>query len=49
VINAAERPGERHAFAELPPRVEHRLTPFGEKIPALLDGVEQLQREVEGG
>lgn len=37
---------ERHAFAELPPRVEYRLTPFGEKFSALIDGVERLQREI---
>ncbi len=40
---------ERHAYAEVPPRVEYRLTAFGEKFSALLEGVEQLQREVEPG
>lgn len=40
---------ERHAYAEVPPRVEYRLTPFGAKFAALLDGVEQLQREMQGG
>jgi DNA-binding HxlR family transcriptional regulator len=37
----------RHAYAEVPPRVEYRLTPFGEKFTKLIDGVEQLQRELE--
>ncbi len=40
---------ERHAYAEVPPRVEYRLTAFGEKFSSLLDGVEQLQRDVERG
>jgi len=40
---------ERHAYAELPPRVEYRLTPFGEKFSTLLDGVEKLQRELGDG
>lgn len=38
----------RQAYAELPPRVEYSLTPFGERFCALLDGVEALQREVDG-
>jgi DNA-binding HxlR family transcriptional regulator len=37
----------RHAYPEVPPRVEYRLTPFGEKFTKLIDGVEQLQRELE--
>lgn len=37
----------RHAYAEVPPRVEYRLTPFGQKFTRLIDGVEQLQRELE--
>ncbi len=40
---------ERHAYAEVPPRVEYRLTAFGERFSSLLDGVEQLQRDVERG
>jgi DNA-binding HxlR family transcriptional regulator len=39
---------ERRSYPELPPRVEYRLTAFGNKFCALLDGIEQLQREVEG-
>ena len=38
---------ERRAFAEIPPRVEYRLTPFGEKFAKLIDEVEQLERELE--
>ena len=36
----------KDSWAELPPRVEYRLTPFGEKFCGLLDGVEALQREI---
>lgn len=36
----------KHSFAELPPRVEYRLTTFGAKFCALLDGIEALQREL---
>ncbi|NUR21730.1 MAG: helix-turn-helix transcriptional regulator [Frateuria sp.] len=38
----------RHAYAELPPRVEYRLTPFGERFAVLVDGVDALQRELDG-
>ena len=38
---------EKHAFAELPPRVEYRLTPFGNKFCGVLDGIEALQREID--
>lgn len=37
----------KHSHAELPPRVEYELTAFGHKFCTLLDGVEQLQRELE--
>lgn len=37
----------RRVYAELPPRVEYRLTPFGRKFIALLDGVDRLQKEIE--
>jgi DNA-binding HxlR family transcriptional regulator len=39
---------EKHAFAEMPPRVEYRLTAFGNKFCGVLDGIEALQREVDG-
>lgn len=38
---------EKHAFAELPPRVEYRLTPFGDKFCGVLDGIDRLQREID--
>jgi DNA-binding HxlR family transcriptional regulator len=38
---------ERQAYAELPPRVEYRFTPFGDKFVRLLDGIDALQREVD--
>jgi DNA-binding HxlR family transcriptional regulator len=37
---------DKQSFAELPPRVEYRLTPFGEKFCGLLDGIDALQREI---
>jgi DNA-binding HxlR family transcriptional regulator len=38
---------EKQAYAELPPRVEYRFTPFGCKFVGLLDDIEALQREVD--
>ncbi|WP_374658506.1 winged helix-turn-helix transcriptional regulator [Inhella sp.] len=38
---------DKQSFAELPPRVEYQLTPFGHKFCALLDGVQALQRELD--
>lgn len=38
---------EKQAYAELPPRVEYRFTPFGDKFVRLLDGIDALQREVD--
>ena len=35
----------RRAFAEIPPRVEYWLTPFGERFIALLDQIDDLRRE----
>lgn len=37
---------ERHAYPELPPRVEYRLTAFGQKFSGLMDEVERLEREL---
>jgi len=37
----------RRAYPEVPPRVEYRLTAFGEKFAGLMDGVERLQAELE--
>ena len=39
---------DKHSFAELPPRVEYTLTPFGLKFCGLLDGIDALQRELGG-
>ncbi len=36
------------AFPESPPRVEYRLTGFGQGFTAILDQVERLQREIAG-
>ena len=38
----------KRSYAEVPPRVEYRLTSFGEKFSGLMDGVEALQREMAG-
>lgn len=37
---------ERRAYAELPPRVEYRLTTFGRRFARVLDAVEGLEREL---
>jgi DNA-binding HxlR family transcriptional regulator len=39
----------RTQYAEIPPRVEYALTPFGERFASLLDGIESLQREIDSG
>lgn len=36
----------REVFAEVPPRVEYRLTPFGERFVPLLEQIEKFQREL---
>ena len=38
---------EREVFAETPPRVEYRLTPFGERFLPILDSIDQLQAELD--
>lgn len=37
---------ERIAYPEVPPRVEYRLTPFGERFGRILDRIEELQAEI---
>lgn len=39
---------ERQAYAEVPPRVEYRLSPFGRKFARLIRDIEALQRELDG-
>ena len=38
---------ERRAFAEIPPRVEYSLTPFGQKFVKVLDQIDALKRAME--
>lgn len=38
---------ERIAYDESPPRVEYRVTPFGRKFIRILDGLEELQKEIK--
>jgi DNA-binding HxlR family transcriptional regulator len=37
----------RDVFAEVPPRVEYRLTPFGERFVPMLNQISKLQNELE--
>ena len=38
---------DKASFAEVPPRVEYRMTAFGNKFIKLLDEVERLQRTLD--
>ncbi len=38
---------EKKAYAELPPRVEYRFTPFGDRFLGVLDDIDALQREID--
>ena len=37
----------RRSFAELPPRVEYSITPFGERFVQVLDQLEALQEDID--
>lgn len=37
----------KRSYAEVPPRVEYRLTEFGEQFAELMDGVARLQRALD--
>lgn len=39
----------RHAYPEVPPRVEYTLTPFGERFAEILDAVERLKHDAASG
>lgn len=36
---------EKTVYPEVPPRVEYSLTPFGRRFVAVLDAIEQLEKE----
>ena len=36
---------KRHAFPEIPPRVEYHLTEFGDRFMVILDQIAELQKE----
>ena len=38
---------EKQVFQELPPRVEYRVTPFGERFMEILEELGSLQQELE--
>lgn len=40
---------EKLSFPEVPPRVEYHLTPLGERLNGVLDAVDALQRDLDGG
>ncbi len=39
----------RHAYPEVPPRVEYTLTPFGTRFAEILDAVDRLKRDAAAG
>jgi DNA-binding HxlR family transcriptional regulator len=39
---------ERVVFPEVPPHVEYRMTPFGQRFSRVLDAIRDLGRELDG-
>lgn len=39
---------EKTVFAEIPPRVEYKLTAFGNKFVGIIDAIEILEKELDG-
>jgi DNA-binding HxlR family transcriptional regulator len=40
---------KRYAYPEIPPRVEYKLTVFGEKFVHILNEIEKLNQEIQHG
>ena len=38
---------DKRSYAEIPPRVEYRLTPFGDRFGGILDQIEAMEKELE--
>lgn len=38
---------KKEVFAELPPRVEYSMTPFGKEFIAVLDQIEELNKKID--